>query len=234
MRGIVRFDIENAVTRTSRLTEPSGPDGTRIRKALGESADARALLFATGVVLVEGGTELGALPPWFAGSPTADRYGTPDALNVMVFSVDGDQNFGTFVGFLHGLGIPWAIVCDGAVFRFDTGGNQVFEQVLTAGVGDPVLRNAVDTARAEGSQSFGALRELGERHGVFTLADGSGPSQESFETYVNGVAPGQLREATKLVGRSKVRQGRHLAFTTGCPPDVDALYAKLLYRLRVR
>jgi hypothetical protein len=42
--------------------------------------------------LVEGGTELGALPEWFSRSATADQVGTPDSLNVVVFSVDGGQN----------------------------------------------------------------------------------------------------------------------------------------------
>lgn len=121
LTSIVRFDMAHAVTRPRRLVTGGERDTARIRKALGESADARALLFARGVVLVEGGTELGALPEWFRKSVTAARLGTPDALNVVIFSVDGDSTFGTFTGFLQAFGVPWAIVCDGSVYRFGTG-----------------------------------------------------------------------------------------------------------------
>lgn len=93
--GIVRFDIRDGATCARRLSARAEPDSARLRKALGESADARALLFARGVVLMEGGTQLGALREWFGKSPTAQRLGTPDALNLVIFSVDGDPNFGT-------------------------------------------------------------------------------------------------------------------------------------------
>jgi len=82
--------------------------------------------------LLEGGTELGALPEWFGKSPTAERLGTPDALSVVILSVDGDPNFGTFTAFLHAFGVPWAIVCDGSLYRFGTRKRQIFEQVLSA------------------------------------------------------------------------------------------------------
>ncbi len=77
---------------------------------------------------------------------------------------------------------------------------------------------------------FTELRETGARHGVFTLATGWDSSTESFEAYADTVAPGRLNEAAQLVGRSKVRQGRHVASTTDCPPEVDKLYGTLLDR----
>jgi hypothetical protein len=230
LASILRFDAPNGITRAHRLTAGRAPTASRLRKVLAESADARALLFAQGVILVEGGTELGALPEWFAKSVTADRVGTPDVLNVVVFSVDGDQNYGTYVGFLRGLGIPWAIVCDGSVFRFGTGRLQVFEQVLAAAVDDPELQATVDAAARGVSVPFTELREIGARRGVYTLATGWDSSTESFETYAEKVAPGRLDEAARLVGRSKVRQGRHVASTTDCPPEVDKLYGTLLDR----
>ena len=231
LAGIVRFDMTQGATRQRRLMTKDEPESARLRKALGESADARALLFARGVVLVEGGTELGALPEWFSKSPTAERLGTPDALNVMIFSVDGDPSFETFTAFLHAFGVPWVIVCDGSVYQFGTGKRQIFEQVLSAGVDDSHLRNAVDQAAAGEPAGFAELRDLGENSGIFTLADGWDSSVESFEVYVNRVAPGQLADAAKAVGRSKPRQGRHVAFATECPAAVDALYGKLLRHL---
>jgi hypothetical protein len=226
--------MTQGATRQRRLITNEEPQSARLRKALGESADARALLFARGVVLVEGGTELGALPEWFSKSPTAERLGTPDTLNVMIFSVDGDPSFGTFTAFLHAFGVPWAIVCDGSVYQFGTRKRQIFEQVLSAGVDDSHLRNAVDQATAGEPESFAELRDLGENSGIFTLADGWDSSVESFEVYVNTVAPGKLTDAAKAVGKSKPRQGRHVAFATECPAAVDALYGKLLRHLGVR
>jgi hypothetical protein len=233
LTGIVRFDTTNAVTRQRRFIANDEPVGTRLGKALGESADARALLFARGVVLVEGGTELGALPEWFGTSLTAERIGTPDALNMVIFSVDGDSSFATFTAFLHAFGVPWVIVCDGSVYRLGTGKRQIFEQVLSAGIDDSDLRKAVDQAGAGGSAGFAELRDLGENSGIFTLAEGWDPSAESFEAYLATAAPGQLADAAKVVGKSKPRQGRHVASATECPDTIDALYGKLLRRLGV-
>jgi hypothetical protein len=230
LAGIVRLHIENDVTRVCRIAT-GRPNSARLRKAPAESADARALLFARGVVLVEGGTELGGLPEWFAKSATARHSGAPDAVNIVTFSVDGDQGFKTIVAFLHALGVPWAIVCDGSVYQFGHAKSQIFEQVLNAGIVSPALQQAVDqAARGEGAH-FEKLRPIGERNGIFTLAEGMAPAVEGFESYIETFAPGRLAEAEKVVGRSKPRQGRHVASNTDCPPAVDALYAKLLVRL---
>lgn len=229
--GITRFDVHDGATRACRFAAAAEPGSARLLKALGESADARALLFARGVVLVEGGTELGALPEWFGKSQTAQRLGTPDALNIAIFSVDGDTSFGTFVAFLHALGIRWAIVCDGSVYKFGTGKKQIFEQVASAGVEDQRLRQAVDQGATGSTASFGELRDAGEDCGIFTLAEDWDSPAESFEAFVESIAPALLTEAATVVGRSKPRQGRYAATATDCPPGVDALYAKLLHHL---
>jgi hypothetical protein len=83
------------------------------------------------------------------------------------------------------------------------------------------------------------LRRCGRRagwnrgSGVFTLATGWDPEDESFEAYLNTIAPERLAEAAKTVGRSKPRQGRYVALETACPQEIDALYEKLLRRLGV-
>ncbi len=231
--GIIRFDIKRAATRACRLSLCAGPDGAKLRKMLGESADARALLFARGVVLVEGGTELGALPEWFGKSDTAGKHGTPDALNVMIHSVDGDAGYRTYVAFLHETGIPWTIVCDGAVYRFGQETKQIFEQVLGAGADCADIRNAVNQVTTGGTLSFAQVKNLGEECGIFTLATGWDASDESFEAYVETVSPGSVAAAANVVGRSKPRQGRHLAAATDCPAEVDTLYAQILHRLGI-
>lgn len=231
LAGIARFDTQEGATRARRFTALADPGTARLHKALGESADARALLFARGVVLVEGGTELGALPEWFGKSPTAQQAGTPDALNIAVFSVDGDASFGTFIAFLHAFGVRWAIVCDGSVYKFGTGKRQIFQQVTGAGVQDPRLQEAIDQAASGNAASFTELQVLGEASGIFTLAEDWDAPAEGFEAYVENTAPGLLAEAAGEVGRSKPRQGRYAAFATDCPPGIDALYGKLLRHL---
>lgn len=231
LTSITRLDVRHGATCARRFEAAAEPGNARLLKALGESADARALLFARGVVLVEGGTELGALPEWFGKSQTAQRLGTPDALNIAIFSVDGDTGFGTFITFLHALRIRWAIVCDGSVYKFGTGKKQIFEQVTSAGVEDQRLQQAVDQAAADNTATFGELRDTGEGSGIFTLAEDWDSPAEGFEAYVQGIAPGLLEEAATIVGRSKPRQGRYVASAIGCPPGVDALYGKLLHHL---
>src|SRR6266568_3939082 len=114
--------------------------------------------------------------------------------------------------------------CTPSVYRFGTGKQQIFEQVLSAGIDGSDLQKAVDRASAGESPSFEELRDLGESSGVFTLAEGWDPAVESFEAYVDLIAPGRLAQAVTVVGRSKPRQGRHMASGTECPGAVDALY----------
>jgi AAA domain, putative AbiEii toxin, Type IV TA system len=225
--AICRLALTGGVTRAHVLRAPSG-DG-RLQKALGESADARALLFAHGVVLVEGGTELGALPEWFAKSQTGQRRGTPDVRNIVVFSVDGDTGFGTFVRYLHGLGVPWVVVCDGAIFKFGVGKLQIFQQILNAGVHADELRGIVDGVTDE--LSFEDVRHAGARHGVFTVAGTWDPTGEAFESFLETAVPGQLSAAANVVGKSKPRQGRHVANVTDCPAEIDTLYGEILDQL---
>jgi hypothetical protein len=226
----IRFDLRDGATRTNRLVNGGAKNDARLRKVLGESADARSLLFARGVILVEGGTELGALPEWFGKSATAGRHGAPDSLNVNIFSVDGDKGYGTFVRFLHGLGVPWVIVCDGGILRFSMGKSQVFKQVVDAGVNAEELRNAIAGSK---TQTFTDIRDIGAHHGIFTLAlDWNSPA-EGVEAYIESVVPGQLAKAEAIVGQSKPRKGRHVATVTDCPMEVDVLYAQILEHLGV-
>ena len=229
---ILRFDIASEATRATRLVLGGGTDDVRLRKVLCESADARALIFARGVVLVEGGTELGALPEWFAKSPTASAFGSPDVLNLAIYSVDGDCNFKTYVHLLNGLGVPWAVVCDGAIFRFCAGKPQIFKQVLEAGAQEDEL-DAVLESVASDLPSFDQLREVGTRHGIFTMATGWEPEVESFEAYVENVNPGALDAAKPIAGSSKPRRGRYVASSSACPGEIDKLYSQLLNRLGI-
>jgi hypothetical protein len=101
------------------------------------------------------------------------------------------------------------------------------------------LLDAGERKRAMNQQMFTDERKLGEQYGIFTLARGwtafnkasKTPGDESFEAFVEAVAPGKLREAEHEVGDSKVRKGRWLGATVTCPPGVADLYNRLLTAL---
>jgi hypothetical protein len=78
----------------------------------------RALLFAAGVVLVEGPTEVDAFETWLA---RVDELGlpTPESSHVVLLSVGGDERFPKHAHLMEVLGIPYAIVADGPAFVSD-------------------------------------------------------------------------------------------------------------------
>ncbi|MDX3804603.1 AAA family ATPase, partial [Streptomyces sp. AK04-3B] len=77
------------------------------------SADTRALLFARAVILCEGASETGALGHWWN---TATQPG-PEAANVPLLDVGGQNNFGGYINYLTAFGIPWAVIADGPALR---------------------------------------------------------------------------------------------------------------------
>jgi hypothetical protein len=262
LAAVVRFSAPEGVTLVRRLPSEDLEAREwvqRITKELAWSADARGLLFANGVVLLEGETELGALPTWFAKSTPAAERGSPEDRHVAFYSVGGDHGFGAFVRYLDRFGVPWAIVCDGAAFRID--GHHIFEQVVGAG-GDGEhtreLQAYLDRARRDAPSPDDMTPELfdegvalARRHGIFTLASGwhtkprrgarcsegdegeRHEADESFEAFIE--SKGDLavpwEKATGTSPKSKPRAGRLLADATDCPAEVSELYAGLLDHL---
>ncbi len=245
LASIVRLDLREGATRTHRLSPGDLADqrwiGTLV-KELNWSADARGLLFANGVILTEGPTELAALPAWFATSKTAERNRSPDDLHLAFYTVGGDQSFRPFLAYLDRFGVPWTVVCDGGAFRFDVR-SHIFEQVVSAGIDDSVLRHYVESenlgskSQSEMDQAqFDAMKDFGRSHGVFTLAPGwerqSEPhgDRESFEGFVHSQSQlaAAAEAATEEAPKSKPRAGRLLAEATPCPPLVEDLYAAIL------
>jgi AAA domain/AAA domain, putative AbiEii toxin, Type IV TA system len=104
---LVPGDKVEDLDRITRLH--TGPDGTvsahvrnetvprdwkiRWRQSLLRWTEARALLFAQGVILLEGDTELGVFGHWFSHEPVVqDSNTTYDALNLQLFDVASDPN----------------------------------------------------------------------------------------------------------------------------------------------
>jgi hypothetical protein len=215
------------------------------------SVDAVSLLFARGVVLVEGETELGALPLWFRNCSAQMGCKPPGELDIGFWSVGGDRNFQTYVAALNALAIPWVLICDGAAFDVEKrqGSNpHIFDQVLKAGVDAPALRLFLDRLttgkrkRVMNKRMLTDERKLGSEYGIFTLAVGwktadktaGTPNDESFEAFIDAVAPGLLDQAKAEVGESKVRRGRWLGANAPWPQQVGDLYRQLVTTLDQR
>jgi len=248
---LVRIENEGGATQAHRF--PSDLEDEEIARIIREfslSTDAVSLLFARGVVLLEGDTERGALPKWFESCPAAGSDMTPDDLDLAFFSVGGDKNFRTLVTVLNALAIPWVLICDGAVFDVRKRPH-IFEQVLAPGAQTNDLRNYLDqfdpdpSKRAMDTGVFEYEKRVGQTHGVFTLADGwttrakntkpeTPPDDESFEAFLERVAPGKLKDAKDAVGDSKVRRGLWVAENVPCPPEVSDLYQEIITVLQQR
>lgn len=191
-----------------------------------EPADVRGLLFAAGVILCEGPTEVGALPRWWR---RADLVGLRDpvAANVPVISVDGDTAFGPYLRYLEAFGVPWAVVADGPALRADS---RLAEDLRELGCwpGNPAPADREDFA---GWQAFW------EGAGVFTFADcfgDDGGKAGEFEAFLARVDGGLLAEAKRAGGRSKPRAGAFFALGYPEPPtEVLGIYRRIAGRLRL-
>jgi ABC-type multidrug transport system ATPase subunit len=87
----------------------------RLRR-LYRSADMRAALFASAVLLVEGREDEAALRVWL---PQMIEHGlpSPEEVHVLVLNVDGDTEFGNYTNMLDQLGVPYGVLADGPAFR---------------------------------------------------------------------------------------------------------------------
>lgn len=189
------------------------------------STDARGLLFASAVILCEGGTEVGVLEHWLNTAAASD---TPGAKNVVFFDAGGDQRFSFYSRYLNAFGIPWAIVCDSKVMNPYKRGS-IHEQL---GIGrSSRSRNASrKTKPAFTKGAFARQRKKLESVGVFTLV--TEPDSE-IETFLKPLDPTAWQRAGRSEAQNKIRRGRVFAASVACPDEVAVLWKKLSQHLRV-
>ncbi|MFF2011545.1 AAA family ATPase [Streptomyces sp. NPDC058195] len=214
------------LTRIVRLA-PGADGATTVRRTSATTAstlagwiqnlaasDTRALLFARAVILCEGATEVGALGHWWNNSAT--RPG-PEAANVPLLDVGGDNNFGGYINYLRAFGIPWAVIADGPALRGDSGlARQLAKQRLRP-AGPP-----------DDADDFPAWSAYWKPAGVFTLADRFGDDRSKsgeLEAYLRRLDP-QLFDQARKETTSKPRAGALFAarYPHAAPPEVAALY----------
>lgn len=208
---VSRLFASNARTMRAALEfqtmERTQPDS--IRKELRRSLDLRALLFNRAVILLEGETELGALPVWFE-----KEFGYPLARNdIACYWVGGDTQFPIPMLWLHQLMVPSAVICDGRVIG-DQRPSRIIKAMRSAGIPDLPVLNDVD--------DFMQLRYALEPTGIFTTATAAVGEGESFEGLQ--IVRDHLDEATEVVGGSKAQRGRYIAETYSCPEEVKTVF----------
>ena len=127
------------------------------------------MLFARGVILVEGDAERFLVPVF------AEKLGTPlDQLGITVCSVAG-TNFTPYAKFLSGLGIPFSIVTDwdqqdeGTPLGYNRALNLV-SRIAKAKTGKPSTK-LIDELKAIATKDYNEFSDRCETHGVFTNAD---------------------------------------------------------------
>ncbi|HUY24746.1 MAG TPA: AAA family ATPase [Candidatus Saccharimonadales bacterium] len=257
---VVRLTQRDGATLVQRLTGlPQESVLSQLLRELALSVELRSCLFARAVVLLEGETELGVLPRWFARCAADTGSEPPDSLDLGFYQVGGDAGFAAPLALLAGLGIPWAVICDGAAFDVTHQRNHIFEQVKRAGAGTSlaeVLSNSLPAGMD--AETFGRLVATGRNHGVLTVASGwtvrgrasqcSQPAaragneptgeaapatdDESFEAFLDRTLPGARDEAKKEAPRSKVRQGLWISDQYAPPKEIGELYQTLIAGLR--
>lgn len=219
---VSRFTLQDGHVIRQAL-KVSQNDLIKLRQLLRGNWAARALLFSRAALLVEGETELGALPVW---CPDLMRH------DIAVYAVGGKGEFVSPLKLIHHFAIPWAILGDGEVFwdqhqRGYSHGPQdhispilaVCNQTLPPIPGDP----------GSDEHSFAQWRQDLELCGIFTLAS---RADDGFEKAVQTEIPPELWvEAEMKFGKNKVARGRFIAENCPCPPKVATLLQSVLCHL---
>lgn len=186
----------------------------KMEQELSSSSDVGGLLFASGVILVEGDTELGALTEWFPKSKIGASRTFAD-LNLALYAVGGKTDFGFYLRFLSAFEVPCVVICDGDAYSETNALWGTLESLRLISNGWKTL-------------PFADLRTLGERAGVFTA---NTSVTEKFETIP---AVKACMDEHDIHTKSKVRNGRLVARYLDCPAEFERILEAALTRLKVQ
>jgi len=209
--------------KTDTGTLVKGMDGSswlkldKLEKELNKSSDLAGLLFADGVILVEGETEIGALSEWFPKS-SAGQGKTFADLNLALCWVGGKTNFPFYMHFLSELGVPWVAICDGDVLPPNENRPlwNALKDLKRIGDADDAFNTAV---------SFEELKALAEKAGVYTANTTPTGKFEDIPDIKN------YTSNNTVLGDGKVQRGRYIAAQISCPKEVEEMLRLALQRL---
>ena len=174
-------------------------------------ADVRDALFAAGVLLVEGATDLGLVQVWF------DQEATPTArtANVVIISVNSDTGFVPYMQLMDQIGVPWAALVDGPALS-----NTLPRYVPVAPIND-----------------FQAAKAFWSDRGVYTVAEEFGIGERKghgeIEKFLETHDAAAFAQASAEGRRNKPQVGRVYAENVGMPPEFAEIWARVLVHLGV-
>lgn len=207
LRRINRLYPTSAGTKNANLMAATIPDDwlARWRQELAASADARAALFARGVILVEGDTDFGAFSTWFSDlTVVGSGSNTYDGHNLSLIVAGSDTSFGAWISYLQTFAIPWVILCDGPVLSPEHKVS-LLEQLPHAGF-------ALGAVPDRGAQ-FADWKTFWEGHRVFTVADSFGGVRNDrdksgeIEAFFGRIDARQWQATVQRYPKSKTRAG---------------------------
>jgi hypothetical protein len=222
---VSRFTLQDGHTICQSLNVGDIDPGVLddLRKLLRGNLAARAFLFSSAVLLLEGETELGALPVWF-----------PDLVrqDIALYAVGGKGEFASPLKLIQHFNIPWAIVGDGEVLwdrhqRGRSHGSQDHIRAILAVCNLCLLPIPGDPG--SDAQVFAQVRQNLEAYGIFTLASGA---IEGFERALQTEIKSELLDdADAQFGSNKVARGRFIAENSQCPEKVAEMIRKVTHHL---
>jgi hypothetical protein len=199
-------------------------DLVKLRQLLRRNLTARTLLFSRAVLLIEGETELGALPVWCAELEQQD---------IALYVVGGKGEFVSPLRFIHHFVIPWAIIGDGEVLwdlkeqRSLQGSQGQVSRILAA---CKQSLPSIPDDPGNNDQDFALWKQALEGYGIFTLASNA---REGFERAIQSEIPTELwTDAEAKFGKNKVARGRFIAENSPCPQKVAELIWSVMRYLR--
>ncbi len=178
----------------------------KLAKEMGDSSDLAGLLFASGVILVEGASETAAISIWYPSLKASQGRALADD-NITLFSVNGKPNFPLHMQYLVEFGVPYAVICDVDALdpqKQDT----IWEKLIELG------KLSEEPTQSE----FAELKRIAEACGIFT-ANTALSETKGFEQIPEIK---QFLDANPSIAqRSKARQGVIIAQSMSCPRSVE-------------
>ncbi|GAA1662542.1 AAA family ATPase [Catellatospora bangladeshensis] len=223
LHSIVRLSQGRSGDRVHTL-RPRTPATVAAITRLLATAEVRSVLFAEGLVIFEGPTDVAAFSRWLAdGAMTNDgqRLPSPGERNIAFVAGGGDSTFGSLAGLADELGVPWAIVTDGPAMQPASNlAKQLTKLRRTVPLGGSTLTDVVNGWA---------------KVGVHTLADqfgADGTKGGEIEAFFQRTDPAALAQAQRDVGNKKSpRVGAAFADAVPIPSQVVELWAALLTSL---
>ncbi len=216
---VYRLQKSHLGTQIFSLGNTFAAQQDKLENELRSSSDIAGLLFANGVLLVEGPTEIGAFSQWFLQS-SASQGKTFADLNIVLHALNGKAEIPFYLRFLTAYGVPWAVICDGdALFPPGASPNDKLWKVLK----ELQLLPEVPS----GTALFETLKALAANAGVDTY---NSPSPIKFETVpeVKDFLDAEWTPPGKTAHR-----GRSIALHLSCPSVVDEVFRQSMRRLMV-